>query len=558
MSTTYYVSQSGDDSDGLTLAKGKHTIAAGIALMSGGDTLMINDGTYTEGIHNQIPSGIDAANRTFIMAINRLAVIMDGDDGQPSLSVITLENKQYITFDGIDVDAHGIDGGIGFGDRLDGTGGGGSSYITFQYGAVHDAFLTGIGGHGAPDNHHILIRGNEIYNCGTVDTGGFDPHALYVSWHDGITEDNYFHDNGNPTQGGAPIHQYHNGSGGLDRNIYRRNRVTTSMDVAFVLADGDDTVAYQNLIYSNTSVTGAAGFAMHSARTLVFNNVLYSNVGACYYYDGTVDAVVQNNINYLNSSISWVIGSTGTVYNYNLDDIDPMFVDAGSADFRLLSGSQAILAGVDQSGTFTTDFNGVAFTGLDIGAFKYSAVFVGGSIVLDSFQSGTNTLSSTLAIPITVAAGANRMLVVEVAARDSAPVLHLGVTFDGVALTNRVPTRRQDPLTVSGWTLAAPNPGTHDVVITLSGPANWIYAAVWSLQNVEQTSPIDGVSTTSDPGGSVLSNALTPSVSDVAILDLAVTTAGAGFTMGSLANRTLSDSETSMGDGAAASILNPA
>ena len=80
--TTYYVDGSitNDDGDGLSWSTAKKYIQSGIALMNGGDTLIIKDGVYT-GDNNRIrgiPSGTNLSNMTTIRAETDFGVILSG------------------------------------------------------------------------------------------------------------------------------------------------------------------------------------------------------------------------------------------------------------------------------------------------------------------------------------------------------------------------------------------------------------------------------------------------------------------------------------------------
>jgi len=81
---TYYVDGSvADDSGSGTAANPKKYIKSGIALMSGGDTLIIKDGVYTGtnncmNYYSGIPNGA-AGNYTTIRAENDFGVIIDGE-----------------------------------------------------------------------------------------------------------------------------------------------------------------------------------------------------------------------------------------------------------------------------------------------------------------------------------------------------------------------------------------------------------------------------------------------------------------------------------------------
>src|SRR5262245_9930823 len=70
---TYYVAKTGSDSyncmQAQSIQTSKVTIAAGLACMAAGDTLMIKSGTYNEFItYNQLVSGTSDSNRTIIKA----------------------------------------------------------------------------------------------------------------------------------------------------------------------------------------------------------------------------------------------------------------------------------------------------------------------------------------------------------------------------------------------------------------------------------------------------------------------------------------------------------
>jgi hypothetical protein len=117
---TYYVDPNlGSDSNTGQSGSPKLTIAAGIAIMTGGDTLILNDGTYT-GTKNMIglvaprqfpPSGIDAAHPTTIRAAHVGSAIIDANytdipfsnaNQTPSYNLNgTLVSSAFIHVDGI-------------------------------------------------------------------------------------------------------------------------------------------------------------------------------------------------------------------------------------------------------------------------------------------------------------------------------------------------------------------------------------------------------------------------------------------------------------------------
>src|SRR5215472_11786325 len=77
---TYYVATTGSDINSCAVAQSPatplQTIAAGIACLSGGDTLLVANGTYSEGINlNTLPNGSAGNNTTVKSTTFRGAVL---------------------------------------------------------------------------------------------------------------------------------------------------------------------------------------------------------------------------------------------------------------------------------------------------------------------------------------------------------------------------------------------------------------------------------------------------------------------------------------------------
>lgn len=86
LAATYYVSKStangwsvGNDSNACSATNAPClSIAGGLARMSSGDTLVINDGTYIESLHDAVPSGGGTeATRTIVKCFRALACTLD-------------------------------------------------------------------------------------------------------------------------------------------------------------------------------------------------------------------------------------------------------------------------------------------------------------------------------------------------------------------------------------------------------------------------------------------------------------------------------------------------
>lgn len=361
MATTYYVSKTGDNTTGLSLAHGKNTIADGIALMSGGDTLIIDDGTYLEMINNSVPSGsagfptiIKARNNilsTGILVANVNSVTLRPTSAAADTNVVFVNSRDYITFDGLDADAINLTGaGSVYAYRVENDGV--SSHIIFQNGTARNAsatsgFEAGVQLEGA-GSHQVLNM--DIYNIGN----GSDPtlhHGIYIITPNNIIDGNRIH-----AVTGYALHQ---NSGAPNNNIYRRNYCYLNVNRGMILNVGDNTQVYNNIFANNSGTSGDhGGITIVTNGNLIFNNTIYGNQGYAIRVTGGSGNQARNNILYGNTSDTiFEDGGTITVSN-NLLGTNPLFVNAPGGDFHILGGSPAVNAGVDLSGYFTTDIEG--------------------------------------------------------------------------------------------------------------------------------------------------------------------------------------------------------
>lgn len=113
---TYYVSPSGNNTKGDgSKSNPWETISYATIRMSGGDILVLKDGTYTNSSQENAiapPSG-SAANYTIIKAENDWQAIIDGNGFTPySTYPVTIFNKSYIQIEGIKIKDNDSDVGI--------------------------------------------------------------------------------------------------------------------------------------------------------------------------------------------------------------------------------------------------------------------------------------------------------------------------------------------------------------------------------------------------------------------------------------------------------------
>ncbi len=142
----------------------------------------------------------------------------------------------------------------------------------------------------------------------------------------------------------------------------------------YALGTGSGRLIYNNIIY--TSVGN--GIRLAGTNTAAYNNTVYNNtaggIGVWVQSDCT-NCIVQNNIAYLNST-NYQNDGSGTTHSFNLEGTNPNFTSPGTGDFTLTAASLAAIdVGTDLSGTFGTDFIGLARPiGLawDVGAYEFN------------------------------------------------------------------------------------------------------------------------------------------------------------------------------------------
>ena len=379
---TYYVAKTGSDSNSCTAAAPCLTIRKGISVMSGGDTLVIGDGTYEEFIHGGPPSGSAGAPTTIRAANRNKAVLLP--NAPSDYYVVQIADRNWVVIDGLVADACTIQS---YPFRLEG-----STANTVIKNVVakngHGDYSTGIAFHSTGGGNQLL--NSESHHNGFSTCGGSTPasaagHGGYFAGHDALIEGNRFYNN-------AWISfQIYNYSGGANNNTARNN--IAHDNGSGVIVSGDGNLVYNNLIYNNTAraengiwVYGAASNAE------IFNNTIYGNNAYCITVDsGASSNQIKNNICYQNRYGAINDGGAGTTCTYNLgvsggeggsnncssssSATNPAFVDLSAVNFHLQGVSPAIQTGVNLSSTFTTDFDGnprPTSSVWDKGAFTYT------------------------------------------------------------------------------------------------------------------------------------------------------------------------------------------
>jgi hypothetical protein len=172
----------------------------------------------------------------------------------------------------------------------------------------------------------------------------------------------------------------------LDKNIMHGTAASTGALVIDTSSAGNAYI-FNNILYGNGGSTSyGSDFRNLTTTVYCYNNTFYNfHIGIN--TDGTT-IIAKNNISYNNSHDFIGTFNATSTNNLSLDTTAPPFntyytektltftsVSAGTEDFHLAStDTDAIDKGVDLSGTFTDDIDGVTRSGTwDIGADEYVA-----------------------------------------------------------------------------------------------------------------------------------------------------------------------------------------
>lgn len=141
--------------------------------------------------------------------------------------------------------------------------------------------------------------------------------------------------------------------------------------------------------------------------------------------------------------------------------------------------------------------------------------------IVDQVTTTTDPGTLSLSFAHTVGAGADSFLVVFVHTRGiDAPAVATAATYDGVAMTKFVDRGQaamgEDGARVVGFTLVAPNAGTHNVVVTFSDAVPTVASAI-SFFEVNQSMPTAGFYSSDFTTGTSFSSAYSTRSGDLSL-----------------------------------------
>lgn len=312
--------------------------------MSGGDTLIIKAGTYTEGVaQNAIPSGTANA-RTTIQSATGETVIINGTNSIGD--AFSIYDRSYITIDGLIIDGHRL--------RIGGAGPAYSHFIRVHNttirnhldgSALSQSCVTYQGPGGSSSNW--WFKNVTIHDCGPT-TG----HGLYIGSKDSLFENITIHDTA-----GHCVHQYADSGLGINNNIIRKVRMYNCGQWGAGIYAGNDTQFYQNIIYDFGTVATAGGIRVGTGfsngkadRAKIWNNTIYSGTGTCVTVTATypTDTQVKNNLCLQNSNNIISNSGVSTIQATNVTSTDATLVlDAPSFRFTPRVGSSLLTGGTN-------------------------------------------------------------------------------------------------------------------------------------------------------------------------------------------------------------------
>jgi parallel beta helix pectate lyase-like protein len=401
----FFVATNGNNYNSGSIGSPFLTLEKAASVMAPGDRMLIRAGTYQRTTWDlNVPSGGGSwSTATRVQAYNGETVILTpADPTANGTDVIRLPaGKSYIIFDGLILD--GLRSGTSKGGRMgfrfaDGMVGGVEAVNPSHHVRLSDLEIR--------NNHHSSILTTDAHHLEFINCMLHHAHnyGIYISSGDNLMQGCDIHDHN-----GYGIHNYSAHTYKPNNNIFKRNRLYNNGKSGIVIAQSTGVKFINNLSYNNGTggedlYTGADRYGIHVnlgvSNVTLFNNTTYDNAkGELRIGDTASNTIVRNNIFWGTKSTDYTIhimalsglqtpttltdnliyhtnpsfyylNQGGATIRNNLNS-NPLFVNAGIADFHLDTGSPAIGKGIvleEVKYDFDNVPRGVPF---DIGAYAF-------------------------------------------------------------------------------------------------------------------------------------------------------------------------------------------
>jgi hypothetical protein len=390
---TYYVATTGSEANDCTAAQNSSTpklrISSGVACATtAGDTVYVRAGTYTntadriDSADYTVASG-SSGNHITIRAYPSETVTIQPPDGKHAVR-LTVGSPSYITIgyfilDGINQTAVPASGGPALVYMSTAV-----HNVIIEWNEIKDNSANGIevsNNNGAAYGN--TIQSNTIHGNGRLNETNTG-YGIYTTTGDTTIVGNVIYGNNgygvhhNPSSGGDNV--VISGNTLYGNAVHGVNMGNGTTSTAILVARGANALVYNNLVYENQ-----AGIVVYynSSGAGVYNNTVVNNTNDGIWAQGYASTpTFRNNISYLNGGNNYMDygddgvcgGMCSATEDHNLFGTDPSFVDAGSDNYALQSGSVARDAGTTVAAV-TIDYLGVSRpqNGVyDIGAYEFS------------------------------------------------------------------------------------------------------------------------------------------------------------------------------------------
>jgi parallel beta-helix repeat protein len=248
---TYYVATDGSDSNPGMEDQPFQTLDRGVQALSPGDTLYVENGTYTSWGMWHSPSGTSWNNPVTIAAYPGHSPVIAGG--------LYFANNRYMVIDGFVIS--GIEITWGYGGIAD--------HIRIQNSEIAYTPSTGIFvSEGSDGNEFVNLQ---VHDNGTTD---FD-HGIYIRSSDNVVAGCSIYNNA-----GWGVQLYSPSGSGVNNNIIRDNTIYDNgrsgiRGDGILVSSGSGNQVYNNIVWGNLGIGIRIDY--NASDTYVANNTVYGN-----------------------------------------------------------------------------------------------------------------------------------------------------------------------------------------------------------------------------------------------------------------------------------------